>query len=72
MIGLQRHQLTSPMSQVPPFRFGTIWNTNVESTMSKHYKEMFQYMKKYNLNEIKFGIDAVKRGYANGQSITDR
>lgn len=50
------------MSHVPPFRFGTVWNTHVEATMSKYYKEMFQHMKKYSLSEIKLGIEAVKRG----------
>lgn len=56
-------QLTNPLNYEPPFRFGTVINTHTEATILKHYREMYQHMKNYNLNEIRAGIDAVKRGY---------
>jgi glutamate receptor ionotropic, NMDA 2B len=50
------------MSTIPPLRFGTVPNTHTEATISKYYRDMFNYMKRYNRSEIAAGIEAIKRG----------
>ncbi|XP_046449202.1 glutamate receptor ionotropic, NMDA 2B-like isoform X2 [Daphnia pulex] len=60
--GVEDPRLMSPKSHEPPFRFGTVSNTHTEATILRHYKEMHYHMRNYNLNEIRAGIEAVKRG----------
>ncbi|EFX77934.1 hypothetical protein DAPPUDRAFT_105549 [Daphnia pulex] len=60
--GVEDPRLMSPKSHEPPFRFGTVSNTHTEATILRHYKEMHYHMRNYNLNEIRAGIKAVKRG----------
>jgi len=44
--GMEDHRLTNPLSQKPPFRFGTIPNGATDYVMKNNFPQMHSYMKK--------------------------
>ena len=60
--GVHDSRLSNPLSQKPPFRFGTTPNGATDFIMKKNFPEMQSYMKQWNKRTVKLGIKAVKQG----------
>ncbi|XP_055944926.1 glutamate receptor ionotropic, NMDA 2B-like [Argiope bruennichi] len=60
--GIDDKRLQNPMSEEPPFRFGTIPYGNTEAILKKNKFEMYMWMRKFNRTTVVKGVEAVKKG----------
>ncbi|XP_065160773.1 glutamate receptor ionotropic, NMDA 2B-like isoform X2 [Atheta coriaria] len=60
--GVDDSRLSRPFSHKPLIKFGTIPWSHTDSTISKYFKEMHNYMSKYNKTTVVKGVDAVLTG----------
>ncbi len=51
------------MSTKPPLRFGTVPYTYTSGALQKHFPNMHQYMKQFNVKDVQEGIAKVKKRY---------
>ncbi|XP_059165876.1 glutamate receptor ionotropic, NMDA 2B-like [Physella acuta] len=60
--GIQDYRLQNPYTMNPPFKYATIPNGSTEANIRSNHIDMYNYMKTYNLPDIKAGITALKQG----------
>ncbi|CAG5135589.1 unnamed protein product, partial [Candidula unifasciata] len=60
--GIKDPRLQNPYTEKPPFKYATIPNGSTEANIRANHKEMYNYMKPYNLPDVDAGIAALKQG----------
>ncbi|XP_046372602.1 glutamate receptor ionotropic, NMDA 2A-like isoform X2 [Haliotis rufescens] len=59
--GIQDWRLKNPQAMKPPFKYATIPNGSTETNIKNNHKDIYNYMRKFNLPTVDEGIKALKK-----------